>query len=133
MEQLPPTPDNPEAPAPKPEVEVHSTQPQPLDLDNLLEAIGPLVKDYFDHAQEMERLKFEYEGKALEADNRRDRWLLVGAATVVLGVLGLSGYLIYANRDASAIDLIKLVATIVSVGFGGYGFAMRRQSKKGSD
>lgn len=117
--------------AERPEVEVHSHQP--LGLEDLLEAVGPLVKDYFDHAQEIERLKYEYAGKALEADNRRDRWLLVGAAVVVLGVLALSGYLIYANRDASAIDLIKLVATIVSVGFGGYGFAMRRQSKKDSD
>ncbi len=51
-----------------------------------------------------------------------------------MSVLILAGILIFQGKDSSAMELIKLVATIISVGIGGYGLGrVRRKNKEGDE
>ena len=64
--------------------------------------------------------------KTLKADARLGIAWLVSGTFIVSVVLLLSRFLIYQNRDAAAVDLIKLLAAILGAGFGGYGLGVRR-------
>jgi len=102
---------------------------QQVALDRLIEVASPLIGAYFENQQTMQNRELAFEEKVLEYDSRRQRNLTMSFAFIIASVLVFSGYLIAQGRDAVAIDLIKLLAMLGSVGFGGYGIANSRRRR----
>ncbi len=120
------------------ETAIKNAQPKPAPtqptLEDLLKAAGPIVASYFEGQKEMQRQSFEFEEKIIVLDNQRDRNLIISGTFIAVSVLILAGILIFQGKDSSAMELIKLVATIISVGIGGYGLGrLRRRNKEGDD
>jgi hypothetical protein len=108
-----------------------SAQPeQQIDLEHLVEVAEPLVKLYFDAAAAKQEREIAYDTKVLEYDGKRQRNLIVSFSFIIAGVLVFAGYLMTLGRDAVALDLIKLLASLGSVGFGGYGVAQMRRRRE---
>lgn len=112
---------------------IHRTIPAPqqqeVTLDRIIEVAEPLVKLYFDAQLTQQERELEYESKVLEHDSKRQRNVVLAFTVIIASVLIFAGYLISAGRDAVALDLIKLVAALGSVGFGGYGVALTRRKR----
>ncbi len=112
----------------------HKTAQMQPTLEDLLKAAGPLVTSYIEGQKDMEKQSYDFEERIFVHDNRRDRNLLISGTIIAVFVLILAGFLIYQGKDSSAMELIKLVATIISVGLGGYGLGqVRRRHKDGND
>jgi hypothetical protein len=101
-----------------------------VTLDRLLEVAGPYVQKYFESQERIHQRNLEFEEKVLEHDSRRQRHVVWSVGVIVAVVLLFAGYLISKGRDAVALDVIKLVASLGSVGFGGYGIAMSRRRRE---
>ena len=115
-------------------VEVGDPDSKPeATLDRLLEVAGPYVQKYFESQERIHQRNLEFEGKVLEHDSRRQRHVVWSVGVIVAVVLLFAGYLISKGRDAVALDVIKLVASLASVGFGGYGIAMSRRRREEDD
>lgn len=113
------------------------TTPEEVALDRLLDAAEPLVKAYFDNqalALEVQAKQREhelaFERYVLEHESRRHRMTLIAASVIGAIVLGFAGFLVWNGRDAVALDIIKLLVAIASVGFGGYGVGMSRRRRE---
>jgi hypothetical protein len=106
---------------------------QQIALDRLIEVATPLISAYFENQQAMQHRELAFEEKVLEHDSRRQRNLTSSFAIIIASVLVFAGYLIAQGRDTVAIDLIKLLAMLGSVGFGGYGIARSRGRRDDSE
>ena len=114
--------------------------PQEVALDKLMEHVGPLAELYFESqakiresdAREHER-EMAFEAKLLEHQGRQHRMNVIAASLFGVVMLGFAGFMVYHGRDASAVDLIKTIGSLVAVGFGGYGYAMSRAARAKRD
>lgn len=109
---------------------VPTSADEKVALDRLIEVASPLIGAYFENQQAIQDRELAFEEKILEYDSRRQRNLTISFAFIIASVLVFSGYLIAQGRDAVAIDLIKLLTLIGSVGFGGYGIANSRRRRE---
>ncbi len=104
-------------------------QMQP-SLEDLVKAAAPLVTTYIEGQKEMEKESYAFEEKVLIHDGRRDRNLIISGTIIAVSVLILAGILITQGKDSSAMELIKLVAMIISAGLGGFGIGQMRKKRK---
>ena len=129
----------PVSPDPSGQAQIHGPSLKPGDLkpevalDKLIEAAGPFVQSYFETQERIHKRGLEYEEKLLEHDSRRQRNVVWSVGVIIATVLGFAGYLIAHGQDAVALDVIKLVASLGSVGFGGYGVAMAKRRRTADD
>lgn len=102
-------------------------------LEDILRVAGPIAERYFESQERIHIQDLEFEAKLVVAENQRRRVLLTAATCISVSVLLHAGFLTLQGHDAAAVDLIKLLATILGVGFGGYGIAMSRRRREESD
>jgi hypothetical protein len=98
-----------------------------VTLDKLIEVAGPFIQSYFESQERVHQRDLECEATLLEHHSRRQRNVVWAVGTIIGIVLAFAAYLIAQGRDSVALDVIKLVASLGSVGFGGYGIAMARR------
>ena len=109
-----------------PVTETPPPQPQQISLDNLLEAAGPLVKEFLDSKEREQQREIDFEAEVLDHETRRFRYGLIAGSGVAAAVLGLAAVLIFRGDAQSARDLIALVVTAMGAWFGGYGMGRRK-------
>ena len=107
--------------------------PAALTLDDLIKSAAPLFQTYVDaQAKEQER-SLAHEEKFLAEDGRRHRTTVLASVVVVLAILSIAGIQVWKGRDDSAMDLIQLVVVVIGAGFGGWGIAVQKSPKDGSE
>jgi len=102
-------------------------QPSELTLADLMKLAEPLLKMWTDNDNEKHRRELEYEAALLQAVSKQNRLTTLGVFSIAGLVLAICAVLFYLGRDATAMDLIKLVIGLGGALLGGYGFAMRRR------
>lgn len=123
--------------APQPELHTMPAAPSPAEqeaaLQKLFELAAPLWQAHLDDQKDKRTQEIGFELKYLEHESKRHRLVVIAAGGISVAVLVLAGYVFYLGRDATALDLIKTIAAIAGVGFGGYGLAIGRAAAKSED
>lgn len=101
-----------------------------IPLHQLMQAAAPLWHAYLDSQAKAHERQLAFESTQLEHTSRQQRTLAIVGAVLLGIVLAFAGYLVTQGRDALASDLVKLILALVSVGFGGWGLASARQSRR---
>ena len=102
-------------------------------LESLVQAVEPLARAYIESQKQTHARELDFQEKALVADGKRDRIIVLSAAGLAAVVLGMAGLLIFRGREDSAMDLIKLAAGVGGAVFGGYGLAVSRRRRADGD
>ncbi len=109
------------------------TPPAQATAEDLVKAAQPLVQAYFDHQQRMQDRELGFDETIASIESSRFKWLMIGATVIGAIVMIFAGYLVLAGREATAIDLIKLVVALVGAGLGGYGLGVRKRRRQDAD
>ena len=104
-----------------------------ITLADLISAGGPLLKQYTDSENKIHSMELEFEYKIQQLFAKQNSIITVGLITLFSFVLIIAGVLIYLGKDTSAMDLIKLIATLGGTAFGGYGWAITRRRANEED
>ena len=113
--------------------EVRTRVPEQLSLEDLIRLAGPLAESYFEHQERAHERELRYDTEELRHEVTWRKTLLVTGGALGVAVLGMAGLLFYAGRDATALDLIKLVVALAGAAFGGYGVARGRARQSDTD
>jgi len=116
----------------KEDVEILS-KPDEMTITDLISVAGPLLKQYTDSENETRRMELEFEYKIQQLFAKQNSVISVGLITLVSFVLIIAGVLLYLGKETSAMDLIKLIATLGGTAFGGYGWAITRRRANEED
>lgn len=120
-------------PEPAAEPVVVDAGPAPVPLEALIRSATPLFRLWADTQREGEERRLALEDRRLEADSRRQRLILGGIFALAISVLALAGALVATGRDASAVELIRLLITLGGAVAGGYGLASAGRRAQSED
>jgi hypothetical protein len=105
----------------------------PIPIEALVSVAAPIISAFVEADQEKQQRQIALEEKILEATSKQQRIWTIGLFVLSIFVLAIASVLVLTNREVAAIDLIKTVAALGGIGFGGYGLANSKNRGRSQD